>query len=232
MTVRAVVFDFYGTLAPGRSTAEQVAARSSQAAALGVDPARFDAELSATTDERFRGAGGDLDGSLRWVAARLGATPRDDQLAACVAVRRATERRFGEPRPEAEPVLRALRSRGLRVGVISDCSAELPEYFPDLPIAPYVDAAVFSFVTGHRKPDPSNYLDCCATLGVPPESCLYVGDGGSNELAGARSVGMRAVHLDVEAERGGPVYGRHASWDGEVITSLTDVLALVPSHQY
>lgn len=226
--IEAVLFDFYGTLAPGRTGDGQASARAAQADALGVDRAAYDAELTATVDERFRGAGGDLPGSLRWVARRLGAEPSPAAVTAAAATRLATERRFGEPRPEAVAVLRGLRERGLRVGVVSDCSAELPTYFPELPIAPYVDAAVFSFVTGHRKPEPANYLACCAALGVDPARCLYVGDGGSDELAGARRVGMRPVHLDVAAEQGALVYGRHATWDGESIGSLAEVAALVP----
>lgn len=223
----AVVFDFYGTLAPGRPPAEQQRARAAQAAALGIDPMAFDAELSATVHERFEGAGGGVQESLAWVARRIGAQPGDAALAAATRARVTAERAFGEPRPEAVGVLAALRKRGLRIGVISDCSAELPAYFQDLPIAPLVDAAVFSFLTGHRKPRPHNYLQCCRELGVEPEQCLYVGDGGSDELRGARAVGMRPVHLDVHAERDGVVYGRHLSWDGDSIATLPEVLDLV-----
>ena len=97
-------------------------------------------------------------------------------------------------------------------------------YFPQLPIAPLVDATVFSFVTGHRKPEPENYLACCAHLEVAPGDCVYVGDGGSDELAGASAVGMRAVHLDVRDEADSLVYGRHLAWDGEVVNSLAAVL--------
>ncbi len=232
MSLRAVVFDFYGTLAPGRSETEQAAARDAQARALGVDGAAFDAELTATVHERFCGAGGSVEGSLAWVVERMGAAVTPEQLAAAAGERLARERQFGEPRPDAVPVLRRLRERGLRIGLISDCSAELPRYFPDLPIAPLIDAPVFSFVTGHRKPEPHNYLACCAALGVAPDECLYVGDGGSNELAGARAVGMRPVHLAVPEESGGVVYGRHAGWDGESVGALPEVLDLarpVPS---
>jgi putative hydrolase of the HAD superfamily len=227
VTSTAVVFDFYGTLAPGRTQDDQTRVRAEQAAALGVDPAHFDAELTATIDARFRGAGGTVEGSLRWVAHRLGADPAPDALAHAAQVRLATERRFGDPRPDAEPVLRMLHERGLRIGLISDCSAELPTYFPDLAIAQYVDAPVFSFITGDRKPDPANYLLCCEGLGVAPEQCLYVGDGGSDELAGARRIGMRAVHLAIPAETAALVYDRHLSWDGETITALPEVLDLV-----
>ncbi len=230
MTARAtagVVFDFYGTLTPGRTAADQRRVRTEQARALGVDPQRFDAELTATIDARFRGAGASLAGSLRWVANRLGTDPSLDALTEAARVRLATERTFGEPRPDALPVLRTLHERGLRIGLISDCSAELPHYFAQLPIAGYVDAPVFSFVTGERKPDPANYLQCCEHLGVLPHDCLYVGDGGSDELAGARRVGMRAVHLAAPADSGAVVYGRHLTWDGETITALPQLLELV-----
>jgi putative hydrolase of the HAD superfamily len=223
----AVVFDFYGTLTPGRQPADQAAARREQALALGVDPETFDAELTATLDARFRGTGGDIAGTLRWVANRLGATPSDDAVQRAAQSRLASERRFGTPRPDAADVLRTLRERGRRIGVVSDCSAELPAYFPSLPIAPFVDTAVFSFLTGHRKPAPQNFLACCAALDVEPQACVYVGDGGSDELAGARAVGMRAVHLAVPDDVAAVVYGRHVQWDGEVITSLAAVLDLV-----
>ena len=225
--LRAVVFDFYGTLTAGRTAEVQLASRTAQAEALGVDPAAFDAELTATVDARFRGAGGDVRGSLAWLCDRLGATPDPSQLDAGAAVRLTWEREFGEPRPDAVGVLAQLQSRGLRIGVISDCSAELPVYFPDLPIAPHVDAAVFSSVTGHRKPEPANYVTCCELLGVRPVDCLYIGDGGSDELAGARAVGMRPVHLRIPAEQESVVYDRHVGWDGESITALPEVLTLL-----
>lgn len=225
--VPAVVLDFYGTLTPGRTRAQQGGARSAQAAELGIDATRFDEELTATVDERFRGAGGSVAGSLAWLARRLGAEPDGATLDRASAVRLATERTFGEPRPDAVAVLTEVRQRGHAVGVISDCSAELPAYFPDLPVAPLVDVAVFSFVVGFRKPDPRIYLACTDALGVAPADCLYVGDGGSDELAGARAVGMRAVHLDVPAERHGVVYGRPPAWDGEAITALPQLLDLL-----
>lgn len=225
--IRAVVFDFYGTLTRSRSAAESTVARTELAAILGLNAARFDREMTATVPERFVGAGGDIAGSLLWVSQRLGVTPDVAALQRAAVRRLEHEREFGEPRPEAVRVLRALRERGLRIGVISDCSAELPVYFPDLEVAQYVDVPVFSYVTGRCKPAPENYLACCVGLGVEPAECLYVGDGGSDELAGARAMGLRSVHLSVPEEKGGLVYGRPASWDGETIRSLSEVVHLV-----
>jgi putative hydrolase of the HAD superfamily len=229
--LEAVIFDFNGTLTPARLAQAQGAARSVLARALHIDVAALDAAMTASYRERFRGETGDVQQSLAWLARQLGARPTTTTLAAATEVRLAAERRFAQPRPEALPLLRELRERGLRIGVISDCTAELPELFAELPIAPLVDAAVFSCVTGSVKPDPDNYLACCHQLQVPPSSCWYVGDGGSNELHGARAVGMHPVHLDVPSERGGVVYGRHASWAGATIQTLTELLPLIEAHQ-
>ena len=43
------------------------------------------------------------------------------------------------------------------------------------------------------KPAPAIFRQCAQMLDVKPEDCLYVGDGGSQELTAARALGMRAV---------------------------------------
>lgn len=183
MAVDAVVFDFFGTLTPGRRPEVQTAARHDQAAALGVDPADYDRMLTESYRDRFRGVTGGVEESLSWVAMRLGATPSPARLAHAANVRLRTERGFAEPRREVLALLSRLRADGLRIGLISDCTAELPTVFDELAIAPLIDSAVFSCVTGQVKPDPPNYLTCCTRLNVEPSRCVYVGDGGSDELA-------------------------------------------------
>ena len=43
------------------------------------------------------------------------------------------------------------------------------------------------------KPDPAIFRLSMDALGASPDECLYVGDGGSDELAAARALGMRAI---------------------------------------
>ena len=43
------------------------------------------------------------------------------------------------------------------------------------------------------KPDPRIYQQVLQALGVSPEDTIFVGDGGSNELAGARRAGLTAL---------------------------------------
>jgi putative hydrolase of the HAD superfamily len=56
-----------------------------------------------------------------------------------------------------------------------------------------MDAAVFSWQEGYRKPDPRLYATAAARLAVPASQCWFVGDGGSREHQGANTAGMRPV---------------------------------------
>jgi putative hydrolase of the HAD superfamily len=121
----------------------------------------------------------------------------------------------------------SLKERGLKVGLISDCTHELPEIWPSLPIAEHFDAMVFSIQAGFRKPHPELYTAVAAQLGVAAGDCVYVGDGGSNELTGATEAGMTAYLLDTPDAADSIRYDLEHSWTGARIGSLSDVLELV-----
>ena len=60
-----------------------------------------------------------------------------------------------------------------------------------------------------------------------PVNSQAVGDGGSDELAGAIRAGLRAVRLRVPGEDVEAAFRPGAAeWDGPVIGSLHEVLAL------
>lgn len=221
--MRAVVFDFYGTLTPAASDATWVRHAAAVADALGVPAASMVAVLDESFPERISGALGDTEQTLRTLAARMGAQPTPGQIETAARVRQRHQTSLFTPRPEAVPVIGGLRARGLRIGLVSDCTAELPAAWPALALSALVDAAVFSCLEGTRKPDPRLFQAVAGRLGVSPAECLYVGDGGGRELTGASGVGMRAVLL------AGPDWHRHgavereADWSGQRISSLTEL---------
>jgi putative hydrolase of the HAD superfamily len=219
---KAVIFDYYGTLTVATAAAARRAGADRVAAELGVPADLHFATLSSTFTERSTGQCGDMRATMSWVADRCGRHPSDAQLDAACRVRSEIEGGYARMvREDTVDVLRHLRDQGLRVGVVSDCTHELPELWETLPVAPWVDATVFSVVTGCRKPHPSMYTAACTLLGITPSEGVYVGDGGSNELSGARSVGMPAARLLAEDADGALVYDREQGWTGPVIGSLT-----------
>jgi putative hydrolase of the HAD superfamily len=164
---------------------------------------------------------GDLEASMRRACGALGAT--DTHVPELVRLRVAAHTAMFVPRTDAVPTLAALRERGLAIGLITNCSSEVPELWAASPLAALVDVTLFSAREGVKKPSPAIYERASARLGVAPEACLFVGDGDGGELAGAAAVGMVPVLLDPGDTR--PPEG----WGGLRVERLADLPALLDS---
>jgi putative hydrolase of the HAD superfamily len=138
------------------------------------------------------------------------------------AVRRAGELRMEMtcralvPLDGAPETIAALRARGLRLGLISNCSGDVVEHWERSPFGGLFDAVVLSADVGICKPDERIYRLALERLGVGPYEAVFVGDGHSGELAGAEAVGMRAIQV-----------GSYHPWTGERIEDLRELLAQV-----
>ena len=191
--MKAVVFDFFGTLTDPSVEAGRRATFAATAEALGVPADDFWTAMAGTFGERATGVFGDTRSTLRAMALRCGVSPAPAALDRATAVQLSGAAAVRAPRPGVLAVLATLRRRGLRLGLISDCSSELYESWPATPFAPLMDAAVFSWREGYRKPDQRLYATAAARLGVAPQQCWFVGDGGSREHWGAATAGMRPI---------------------------------------
>lgn len=76
----------------------------------------------------------------------------------------------GVPHPDTEPALRALRARGLRIGMVSDFAWDLPTHLARHGLADLIDTCVISCEVGREKPDPRLFLRACADLGADPRA--------------------------------------------------------------
>jgi putative hydrolase of the HAD superfamily len=221
---RAVVFDFFGTLTRSVQRGPQ---HAELARALGADPDMMRGVLDRTFRARARGRYGSAEATLRWVIEQAGGSPRPAQLRAGVPARVNALKADTRLRSDAVTVLSALKQRGLATAVISDCTHELPAFLPSLPVAPLLDAKIYSVHLGVCKPDPQIYLAACAELGVSPSECLYVGDGGSHELTGAAAVGMTPVRLAAPDLAHHLVFDADTNFAGRKVTSLTEIVSLI-----
>jgi HAD superfamily hydrolase (TIGR01509 family) len=113
-------------------------------------------------------------------------------------------------------VLDRLRARGLRLGLVSNCSSEVGELWEQSPFAGRFDAVVLSADVGICKPDPRIYRLALERLGVAPGDAVFVGDGHSDELGGAERAGLRAIQL-----------GSRDGWSGERVDVLEELPALL-----
>ena len=212
---RAVVFDLWDTLVDfdpiaGREFQDQVAAR------LGRDRDEF---AALWLEGRSVRESGTLRGYL------LGIGAAEDLVDELVALRRDSTRSLLAPRPGVIETLEQLRAGGRLIGLITVCSEDVPDVWPETPFADLFDATVFSCSVGLRKPDPRIYQLVCEELGVEPEEAMFVGDGANDELAGAQRVGMRAVLVHRPGEE--PPWDEVRSWSGPRVTAIPQVLSLL-----
>jgi putative hydrolase of the HAD superfamily len=219
--LRAVVFDLWDTIVDfvpdeGDALHRRIADR------LGVPYERFREVWYAEDLTRSRNVG-PLAACFDTASRILGVDADVDEL---VGWRRDLTRRALAPRAGLLETLAELRARGLRVGLISNCTEEVADVWPQTSFARLFDAAVFSATAGVAKPEAAIYRLAAIRLGVEPSECLFVGDGANDELRGARDVGMTPVLIHRDGSE--PVWENLRDWDGPRITSLPQVLELVP----
>ena len=230
MRYRGVIFDLFGTLIDGWDGIQAQERAAELATALEVPWEPFCELIDTSYTERATGALGNLPEMLRELCRRVGVEPGE------AAIERATRLRLAQfqevlsqPRAETVSLLPTLRDRGVRLGLISDCSSETPQLWPTLPWARPIQVPLFSWSERRRKPSPELYLSALTRLGLTADECLYVGDGGSRELSGAEALEIRAlriVHQPASSESPHQ-YDPEAGWQGQDISTLSEILPLL-----
>jgi putative hydrolase of the HAD superfamily len=225
--MRGIVFDFFGTLTNPANEHQRRHVYDATAKALDLPGEPFWQAVTSSFTERSTGMLGDTRQTLTEMATRCGATPTSAQLEAAVAVHREGAELLHAPRSDALEVLSILRERGFRLALLSDCSSELCEAWSATRYSSLIDATVFSWAVGYRKPDRRGYIAAADALGVPPTECWFIGDGGSRELWGADAAGMTPVLIANTA------YPTHAQYrddpDAFVPAHVVDDIADVPA---
>ncbi len=230
MQCSAVIFDLFGTLVGLASNADNEQVLAEMARALGVAPEEFVARWNEPgfSERRWTGAFSNLQQAVEYVLRERGLDVPTAGVAEAVRLRVEAWRRWLRPRGDAAETLARLRAGGRRTGLISDCPPEVPALWRETALAPLVDVAVFSSEVGIRKPSPRVYHLACEALGVAPEHCVYVGDGGSHELSGAARVGMHPIRIRAPHEQTYEAYRvEEDTWEGLTIESLSEILRLV-----
>jgi len=97
---------------------------------------------------------------------------------------------------DAEPTLRELRARGVRLVVASNWDCSLPERLEEAGLLSLLHGAAASAVAGAAKPDPAVFRAALALAGVGAGEALHVGDSFEADVLGARAAGVEAVLVD------------------------------------
>ena len=101
------------------------------------------------------------------------------------------------PLPGAIEALRALRDRGVRLGLITNGPAVMQRSKVErFGLAPLFEAIVIEGEFGAGKPDPRVYRHALERLEVAPAEAWMVGDHLEIDVAAAQSLGMVGVWMD------------------------------------
>ncbi|ABC90765.1 putative hydrolase protein [Rhizobium etli CFN 42] len=97
---------------------------------------------------------------------------------------------------DTHAALDLLRGKGFKLGLLSNASSYSEHILSMAGLRRHFDATILSYQIGQMKPATEAYRFTAELLGVRTEDCIYIGDGGDNELAGAHGCDMTTVLLD------------------------------------
>ncbi len=130
-------------------------------------------------------------------------------------------------RPEVPAVLEAIRTMGLKIGIISNVNslAQVPTNLDIYNIRHYFDPIVLSSAYGRRKPDPAIFHFAARIANVPTSQCAYIGDRIARDIVGARKAGYRlAVQINHDYDHGETDDGAEPDAVINQMTDLVDIL--------
>jgi putative hydrolase of the HAD superfamily len=120
---------------------------------------------------------------------------------------------------EVHDVLSEIRSRSLRMGIVSNWPSTLEATLEAAGLRQYFEVVVASGVVGYAKPRPEIFRFALQQLEASPDQALFVGDNVVLDIEGPTAIGMPSVLIDRERR-----YRRHP----QRIESLHELLDYLP----
>jgi putative hydrolase of the HAD superfamily len=223
-----VLFDLYGTLVPPFRMREHTEMIRQCAEQLGLSFDDCHRSWGETLPHRMRGKFAGAADNFAWVLRQSDRRATRRALARAEAIYGRFAAQGLEPVAGAVEMLACLRSRGLRVGLVSNCAPDIPALWAQSVLAKYFDHCAFSCQVGAMKPEAAIYQAALDALGLAPGETLYVGDGSDEELSGAARCGMHPLLIAVDLSN---TYDAQRAdvegWTGPVIRSLSELIGLL-----
>ena len=229
MSFSTIIFDLFGTLVSGNAWHNHEVVVQEMALLLGAPVSSF-VELfeGETREDREIGVFSSIEDNIAFICNKLGITVSSDLINQAALQRYEFTKQALDPRADTISTLVDLQEHGYKIGLISDCSPDVPPLWLKTPMAKYIAEPIFSSNVGVKKPSPKIYELAIEKYQASPSQCLYVGDGGSYELTGAKQMGMIPVLLKIPGEEISDRMRPDAhSWNGLTISSLSQVKELL-----
>jgi putative hydrolase of the HAD superfamily len=93
-------------------------------------------------------------------------------------------------------VLKKLKSKGIKLGVVSNWDSRLPQILKSMELAKYFDFILASTVVGSAKPDAFIFEEAIRLSGFEAGQACHIGDEVKADFNGARQAGIDAIIID------------------------------------
>jgi putative hydrolase of the HAD superfamily len=191
---KAVIFDLFHTLTAVESAWAD--GRPMTYKMLGVSHEAWDEQLLVLCRERLAGLTTDPLAIIRGMAHAIDPSISEERIQAATENRMV---RFADALrnipAENLAVLQRLKAQGKLLALLSNADVMEAAPWDQTEASRLFDVTVFSCRVGMVKPERGIYELCLRELGVGAGEAIFVGDGGSDELQGAKDVGMTSVMI-------------------------------------
>jgi putative hydrolase of the HAD superfamily len=186
----------------------------------GVDPDAWLQYWLRTNGERDRGQVTVADSFAQSLLA-CGVEPRPQLVAELMHLDSEGSRADVRLYDDAVPFFTAMRTRGIAIALVSNCSETTRPILEHLGVIPLADVVILSCEVGSAKPAPEIYVTALEELGVAAADAVFIDDQ-PRFCAGAEAVGVRAIAIarpDIE----GPIPSKAFP----LVTSLLEIPPLL-----
>ncbi|ADL52473.1 HAD family hydrolase [Clostridium cellulovorans] len=90
-------------------------------------------------------------------------------------------------------VILELKNSGKKLCLISNADVIDVMHWESSPLGQIFDKAIFSYKVGFLKPQREIYEIALKKMNTTPDRCIFIGDGGFNELKGAKRLGIKTI---------------------------------------
>lgn len=196
---KAIIFDLFDTLTDHETNWSEIPRASKM---LNLNSMDWNRQLLFNSMDRLTGKMSDPYQIVESLAHSIDSSIPEDLIREVVHLRTLRYQDALKNIPaETIVTLSTLRQMGLKIALLSNADVMERSGWENSPLMPFFDVALFSCDAGYAKPDGRFYELCMLKLNLQPTECLFVGDGGSNELLGAKDCGITAVFISDKMER-------------------------------
>ncbi|MBN2364197.1 HAD family hydrolase [candidate division WOR-3 bacterium] len=199
---KAVIFDLFHTLITLDGLADDVPQTHE---IIGVTREEWEDRIFSDVDEKLKGIEKNPYNIMEKMIRALKPSIEDELI--LLALKNRTERfeRALLKVPEISLMsLEKMKKEGKLLGLISNADVIEISGWDNSPLKELFDAPVFSCRVGCMKPEKEIYCICLEKLGVKARDSFFVGDGGSDELPGAKNAGLETVMITGYVEKRWP----------------------------